>query len=74
MKKEPLLLSLIPLSYMVAPNRELANKSFLNSSTYAIPPTNTNLLTMEPYNTIGIDIFKGQNPNNYNNVRGRKPS
>ena len=74
MKKEPLLLSLIPLSYMVAPNRELANKSFLNSSTYAIPPMNTNLPTVKPRNTIGMDFFKGQNPDNFDNVRGRKPS
>ena len=68
------LLPLIPPSYMVAPNRELANKSFLNSSIHAIPPTNTNLPTVEPRNTTGMDISKGQNPDNYNDVRGRKPS
>jgi len=59
---------------MVVPNRELANKSFLNSSIHAIPPTNTNLPTVEPCNTIGMDISKGQNPDNYDDVRGRKPS
>ena len=59
---------------MVAPNRELVNKSFLNSSTYTIPPTNTNLPTVKPYNITGMDIFKEQNPDNYNDVRGRKPS
>ena len=69
-----MLLSLIPLSYMVVPNRELANKSFLNSSIYAIPPTNTNLPIVDPHNTTGMDISKGQNPDNYDNVRGRKPS
>ena len=68
------LLSLIPPFYMVAPNRELVNKSFLNSSTYTIPPTNTNLPTVKPYNITGMDIFKEQNPDNYNDVRGRKPS
>ena len=69
-----LLLSLIPPSYMVAPNRELANKSFLNSSIHTIPPTNTNLPTVNPRNTTGMDISKGQNPDNHNDVRGRKPS
>ena len=60
---------------MVAPNRELANKSFLNSSIYAIPPsTNTNLPTVDPRNTTGMDFFNGQNPDNYDDVRGRKPS
>ena len=68
-----MLLSLIPLSYMVVPNRELANKSFLNSSIYAILPTNTNLPIVDPHNTTGIDISKGQNPDNYDNVRGKKP-
>ena len=59
---------------MVAPNRELANKSFLNSSIHAIPPTNTNLPTVDPRNTTGMDISKGQNPDNYDDVRGRKTS
>ena len=70
----PSLLSLIPLSYMVAPNRKLVNKLSLNSFTYAISSPNTNLPTVESFNTTGMDIFKGQNPNNYDNVRGRKPS
>ena len=59
---------------MVVPNRELANKSSLNSSTYTIPSPNTNLLTVEPFNTTGMDIFKKQNPDNYDNMRDRKPS
>ncbi len=59
---------------MVAPNRELVNKLFLNSSIHAILPTNTNLPTVEPHNTTGMDISKGQNPDNYDNMRGRKPS
>ena len=71
---QPSLLSLIPPSYIIVPNRELANKSLLNSSTYAISSLNTNLPTMEPLNNIGIDIFKGQNSNNYDDMRDRKPS
>ena len=59
---------------MVVPNRELVNKSSLNSSTYAISSTNFNLPTVDPGITTEIDIFKGKNPNNYDNVRGRKPS
>ena len=59
---------------MVAPNRELANKSFLNSSIHTIPLTNTNLPTVNPHNTTGMDISKGQNPDNHDDVRGRKPS
>jgi len=69
------LLSLIPPSYMVAPNRELVNKSFLNSSIYDIPPsTNTNIPAVDPLKSIGIDIFKGQNPDNYDDVRDRTNS
>jgi len=59
---------------MVAPNRELANKSFLNSSIHAIPPTSTNLPTVDLRNITGMDISKGQNPNNYDDMRGRKTS
>jgi len=69
------LLSLIPPSYMVVPNRELVNKSFLNSSIYAIPPsTNTNVPAVDSLKSTGMDIFKGQNPDNYNDVRGRTNS
>ena len=71
----PSLLSLIPPFYMVVPNRELANKSFLNSSIYAIlPSTNTNVPAMDPLKSTGIDIFKEQNPDNYDDVRGRTNS
>ena len=59
---------------MVAPNRELANKSLFNSPTYAIPSQNTNLPTVEPFNNTGMDIFKGRTPDNFDKVRGRKPS
>ena len=59
---------------MVAPNRELANKSFLNSSIHTIHHTNTNLPTVDSRNTTGMDISKGQNPNNHDDVRSRKPS
>ena len=67
-----LLLFLIPPSYMVAPNRELANKSLFNFPTHMIPSQNTNLPTVELFNNTGIDFFKGQTPDNYNEVRGRK--
>ena len=59
---------------MVVPNRELVNKSLFNSPTYTIPFQNTNLPTVELFNNTGIDIFKGWTPNNYDEVRGRKPS
>jgi len=57
------------------PNRDLANKFFLNSSIHAIPSaTNTKLPAMDPCNSTGIDFFKGPNPDNYNDVRGRTNS
>jgi len=60
---------------MVVPNRELVNKSLLNSSIYAILPlTNTNVPAVDPLKSTGMDIFKGQNPDNYDNVRGRTNS
>ena len=59
---------------MVVLNIELVNKSLFNSLTYAIPSQNTNLPTVEPFNNIEMDIFKGRTPDNYDNVRGRKPS
>jgi len=60
---------------MVAPNRELVNKSFLNSSIYAISPsTNTNVPAVDPLKSTGMDIFKEQNPDNYDDVRGRTNS
>ena len=69
------LFSLIPPSYMIVPNRDLANKSFLNSSIHAIPSaTNTKLPAVDPCNSTGIDFFKEPNPNNYDDVRGRTNS
>ena len=68
----PSLLSLILPSYIVVPNRELVNKLSLNSFIYAIPLNNINLPTVEPHNTTGMDILKGQNPDNYNDMRGRE--
>jgi len=57
---------------MVASNRELANKSLFNFPTHAIPSQNTNLPTVKLFNNIGMDFFKGQTSNNYNEIRGRK--
>jgi len=60
---------------MVAPNRDLVNKSFLNSSIHAIlPATNTKLLAVDPCNSTGMDFFKEPNYDNYDNVRGRTNS
>ena len=60
---------------MVAPNRELANKSFLNSSIHTIPSsTNTKLPAVDPCNSTEIDFFKGPKPDNYDDVRGRTNS
>ena len=60
---------------MVAPNRELVNKSFLNSSIHAIPSsTNTKLPAVDSCNSRGMDIFKGPNPDNYNDMRCRTNS
>ena len=59
---------------MVVSNRELVNKSLFNSLTYAISSQNTNLLTVELFNNIGMDLFKEQTSDNYEEVRGRKLS
>jgi len=60
---------------MVVPNRDLVNKSFLNSSIHTIPPaTNTKLPAVDSCNSTGIDFFKGPNPDNYDDVRGRTNS
>jgi len=37
-----------------------------------IPSQNTNLSTVELFNNIGMDFFKGQTPDNYDEVKGRK--
>jgi len=57
---------------MVAPNRELANKLLFNFPTYVIPSQNINLPTVELFNNTGMDFFKGQTSDNYDEVRGRK--
>jgi len=60
---------------MVAPNRELVNKSFLNFSIHAIPSsTNTKLPAVDSCNSRGMDIFKEPNPDNYNDMRCRTNS
>ena len=69
-----LLLSLIPPSYIVAPNRELANKPFFNSSTSSFSSQTNNLPTVDLFNNTEIDILKGRSPDNYDEVRGRSHS
>jgi len=72
LKKQKTLFSLIPPSYIVAPNRDLANKSLLNSSIHTIPPTtNTKLPAVDSCNSTEMDFVKEPNPDNYDNVRGR---
>ena len=56
---------------MVAPIGESVNISFFNSSSNTIPPRNTILPTVDQVNNTGMDILKGQAPDNYNEVRGR---
>jgi len=60
---------------MVVPNRDLVNKSFLNSSIHTIPSaTNTKLPAVDPCNSTGMDFFKELNSDNYDDVRGRRNS
>ena len=68
------LLSLIPLSYMVASNRELVNKPFFNSSTSSFSSQTNNLPTVDLFSNTGMDILKGRSPDNYDEVRGRNHS
>ena len=69
------LLSLIPPSYMVVPNRELVNKPFFNSSTSSFSFQTNNLLTVvDLFNNIEMDILKGRSSDNYDEVRGRSHS
>ena len=68
------LLSLIPPSYIVAPNRELANKPFFNSSTSSFSSQTNNLPTVDLFSNTWMDILKGRSPNNYNEVRGKNHS
>ena len=69
-----ILLSLIPLSYIVVPNRELANKPFFNFFTSSFSSQTNNLPTVDLFSNTGINILKGRSPDNYNKVRGRKHS
>ena len=57
---------------MVVPNRELANKPFFNSFTNALPSQTNNLPTVNLFCNTGMDLLKGQTPDNYDEVRGRK--
>ena len=59
---------------MVAPNRELANKSLFNSSTNTFPSQTNILPTVDLSNNTGMDILKGWAPGNYDEVRDRKLS
>jgi len=56
---------------MAALNRELANKSFFNSPTGSFSALTNNLLTMNLFSNIGMDIQKEKSPDNYDEVRGR---
>jgi len=69
-----MLLSLIPPSYMVVPNRELANKPFFSSFTYTFPSQTNTLPTVDLFNNTGMDFLKGQTPDNNDGVRGKKLS
>ena len=68
------LLSLIPPSYIVVPNRELANKLFFNSPTCSFSASTNNLPIMNLFSNTRMDIQKEKSPDNYNKVRGRSHS
>jgi len=59
---------------MIAPNRELANKTFFNSPTGFFSASTNNLPTVNLFSNIGIDILKEKSPDNYDEVRGRSHS
>ena len=63
-------LSFEPPSCMVAPIREIRN-IFTSSSTNMIPTQDSILPTVYQANNTGMDILKGQSPNNYDEMRGR---
>ena len=69
-----MLLSLIPPSYMVVPNRELVNKLFFSSFTNTFPSQTNTLPTVDLFNNIGMDFLKEWTPDNNDRVRGRKLS
>ena len=54
---------------MVAPVREIRN--IFTSSTNTIPTQDSVLPTVYQANNTGMDILKGQSPDNYDEVRGR---
>ena len=64
--KEIILLSLIPPSYIVVPNRDLRNIQFFTS---AIPPTTLQMACLLVESMIDINVNKYVN--NYDDVRGR---
>ena len=59
---------------MVAPNRELANKPFFNSSTGSFSASTNNLPTVNLFSNVEMDIWKERSPDNYNKVRDRSYS
>ena len=58
---------------MVVPIREIRNK-FTSSPTNMNPTQNFALPTVYQDNDTGMNIFKGQSPDNYDDVRGRSLS
>ena len=70
-------LSLLPLSCIVASIGELANKHFFTtsiSSTNIISTQAFILPTVSLLNNIGMDLFAGPSPDNYDKVRDRSLS
>ena len=69
-----LLFSLLPLSCIVAPIENIANKLFFSRQNPNLSTTNysqtLSIPTMLPYG-MGMDIQSGLAPNNFNKVRGR---
>ena len=69
---------LLPLSCIVVPIGNLANKqfsSFLNFSSFTTSNSQTfTLPTVFPSNNMGMDLLSGPVPDNYNKVRGRNLS
>jgi len=58
---------------MVVPVRDLENK-FTSTTSNMIPTQIFELPTMSHSNNIGMDIFAGPSPDNYDEVRGRSLS
>ena len=66
------LLSLVPLSCIVVPVRDLGNK-FTSFSSNMIPLQIFELPTVFHSNNTGMDFFAGFSPDNYDEIRGRSP-